>query len=74
MYLLDVTSLDLQVLKMDDTSCQRLRASDHLPHHCVVQEVSSKKVTLVEFAGIFFYPAPSNGDTDLLGFNMEYYN
>jgi len=44
---LNVTSLDIRVLKMeefiDDTSRQHLRASGHFPQHRVVQEVSSKK-------------------------------
>ena len=49
---------------IDDAGCRRLRASDHLLHHRVMQEVSSKKVTLVEFAGIFFYRVPANSGTD----------
>mmetsp|Transcript_17126 Transcript_17126/g.19696 ORF Transcript_17126/g.19696 Transcript_17126/m.19696 type:complete len:107 (+) Transcript_17126:852-1172(+) len=64
----NVTSLDIRVLKIeefiDDTNRRHLRASDYFPHHRVVQEVSSKKVTLVEFAGIIFYRVPENGGID----------
>uniref|UniRef100_A0A7S0CF06 Uncharacterized protein n=1 Tax=Proboscia inermis TaxID=420281 RepID=A0A7S0CF06_9STRA len=66
----NVTSLDIRVLKMeefiDDTSRQHLRASGHFPQHRVVQEVSFKKVTLVEFPGIIFYRVPANDGIDLV--------